>query len=425
MDLKTYLIIFSIIVVLYLVIVFSLEFGKFNKRVLKKSSMDARIFIYTMILSATLFLITIFYTLSIKDFDTINYVVYYFMFLSYAIATMIVLIISFRPLKKIEYSAKELANFKKNLSFDFEGANEFESISKSFEQVQKNYKTSDKKLNKQENEYKKFVPKEYLKYFGKSRLEDVKVGDNVQVKLCTMFCDLRNSYYSSETLSLIDNFMLIKEFMDEITELVHKYNGFVDKYMGDGVIAIFDTEDDALASANEIAKKLDYKNIVSIGKEAIKYGIGLNSGTCIVGVVGEEKQKQFAVVSDVVNLCSRIENLNKVFSTRVLMTKQFLSNLKNTNNFKYVGTISFDDITSKVPIFESLDAYQDSLRLTLQKTVSEFESGVRFYEQGEYDKAKKYFLLCLKQNEDDNLAKLYLSKTVQAMSKALPFTAVW
>lgn len=424
MNLNTYLILFSVIVLLYLVVMISLEFGKFNRRVLRKSSMDARIFMYTILLTSILFLATIFYTISIEQLNYINYIVYYFMFISYAIANMIILVVSFRPLKRIEVTAKELANFKKNLNIDFEGANEFESISKSLNQVQNNYKLSDKKINKKESEYKKFVPKEYLKYFGKSKLEDVKVGDNVQVKLCTMFCDLRNSYYSSETLSLADNFTIIKEFLDEITTCVQNHNGFVDKYMGDGVIAIFDNEDEALKSANEIAKKIDYKNIVSIGRETIKYGISLNSGQCIVGVVGEAKQKQFAVVSDVVNLCSRIEQLNKVFSTRVLMTKQFLSNLKEPSNFKYVGTISFDDITSKVPIFESLDAYQDSTRLKLQKTTQEFESGVRFFEKGDYEQAKQFFLHCLKVNEEDALSKVYLNKTNFEMSKSLPFSAV-
>ena len=142
---------------------------------------------------------------------------------------------------------------------------------------------------------------------------------------------------------------------------------------------------------------------------------------CVVGVVGEEKQKQFVVVSDVVNLCNRVENLNKIFHTRVLMTKQFMSNLKDAYNFKYVGTIEFDDATSKVPIFESLDAYEDSKRLLLQKTVGDFESGVRLYEQGELEKAKQYFVGCIKINQNDALSKLYLSKTQQEMASKLTY----
>ncbi|MGN1212663.1 MAG: adenylate/guanylate cyclase domain-containing protein, partial [Christensenellales bacterium] len=411
MGLTQYLVIFSAITIVFVVLMFCLLFGRFNKKVLKKSTIEGRVYIYIMVLSAILFVATIVYVLNLAKLDWTSYLVLNLMFVTYAISVMLSLLVIFKPLEKINKTAMELAKGKKNLLFDFEGAMEFESISDSLNEIQNNYKLNDKNLNKKEFEYQKFLPKEYLKYFGKTKLEDVKVGNSVQVKLCTMFCDLRSSYFSSETLSLADNFVLIKEFVDEVTRLVHTHKGFVDKYMGDGILAVFDNEDDALKSANEIAKHIDYKNIVSVGKEAINYGISLNSGMCVVGVVGEEKQKQFVVVSDVVNLCSRVENLNKIFHTRVLMTKQFMSNLKDAYNFKYVGTIEFDDTTSKVPIFESLDAYEDAKRLLLQKTIGDFESGVRLYEQGEFEKAKQYFVGCIKINQNDALSKLYLSKT--------------
>ena len=103
------------------------------------------------------------------------------------------------------------------------------------------------------------------------------------------------------------------------------------------------------------------------------------------------------------------------------MTKQFMSNLKKSYNTKYVGTIEFDDLTSKIPLFESLDAYEDGKRLTFQKTLEEFESGVRFFEKGEFEKAKNFFTICLKQNAGDELAKLYLGKTIQEMSNKLTY----
>ena len=424
MNLTQYIIIFSAIIVLFLFVMLCLGFSKFNNKVLKKTFIEGRIYIYVMFLTAVLFVGSIIYAINITSVDFFNYLVFVFMFLSYAIAIMLTLLISLKPLDKISKTAKEIAKGKKNLQFDFEGANEFISISNSLNEVQKNYRLNDKKLNKKEYEYQKFVPKEYLNYFGKTKLEEVRVGDSVQAKLCVMFCDLRSSYYSSETLSLNDNFIIIKEFIDEVTQSVHNFGGFVDKYMGDGVLAVFDNEDNAIKSANQIAKRIDYKNIVSIGKEAIKFGISLNSGQCVVGVVGEEKQKQFIIVSDIVNLCSRVESLNKIFGTRVLMTKHFMSNLKDNYNFKYVGTIEFDDITSKVPIFESLDAYEDSKRLMLQKSVAEFESGVRLYEQGELEKAKQYFVSCVKNSPEDALAKLYLSKTQQEMASRLSYNTV-
>ena len=332
---------------------------------------------------------------------------------------MLLLFVSLRPVKKIDDMAKQIALGKKNLNVDFEGALEFESISKSLENIQKVYRDNDRKLIQKDVTYQRYVPKDYLKYFGKTRFEEIEVGNNVQVKLCTLFCDLRNSYFSSETLSLAENFDIINEFVALVSKTVAENNGFVDKFVGDGVVAIFDSEDDALNSANVIAKQLDYKNLVSVGKEPIRYGISLNSGICVVGVVGSKQQKQFSVVSDVVNLCSRIEGLNKIFGTRVLMTKNFMSNLKNSYTTRYIGTIEFDDLTSKVPVFECLDAYSDSKKNVLAKYLTEFESGVRFYEKGDFEKAKQFFGLCIKKDTDNNLAKYYFQNTISQMSKLL------
>lgn len=419
MNLNFYIIFYCIVVIVFIFIMFSLAFGHYNNKVLKKSYIGTRLYIYVVILSAIFFLATILYSTRQSVLNNYSYVVYSLIFVSYAISIMIMLLIALKPIKNIDESARKLAVGKKNLNVDFEGALEFESIAKSFEDVQKNYRNNDRKLNKKDFEYQKFVPKEYLSYFGTTNIEDLKVGNAITKKLSVMFCDMRNSYFSSETLSLQENFSLISEFLKSVSTIIKKNGGFVDKFLGDGVIAIFSNEDNALKSANEIARQLDYKNLISIGKEPIKYGISLNSGMCVVGIVGEEKQKQFAVVSDVVNLCSRIEQLNKIFDTRVLMTKQFMSNLKGSYSFRYAGTVNFDDLTSSIPIFESLDAYQDSKKIILLKSLQEFESGVRFYEKGDYQKAKQFFVLSVKNDDNDKLSKFYLEKTVDEMATKL------
>lgn len=420
MSFDFYIVAYSIIILTFSLTMILLAFSSYNKKVLKKSYMDTRIFMYVVILSAIFYVGTIFYAYNITIASNLTYVIFALIFLAYCVALMIMLILTLRPLKKIEESTGLLAKGRRNLNIDFEGAIEFDNIAKNLEGVQKVFRENDKKLNKKDVDYQKFISKDYLKFFGKTKIEELDIGDNVQVKLCTLFCDLRNSYFSSETLSLKDNFNLIKDFTELVVEIVKENNGFVDKFLGDGILGIFENEDDCLNAGIEIAKQLDYKNLVSVGKEPIKYGISLNSGMCVVGIVGNKKQKQFTIVSDVVNLCNRIENLNKIFNTRVLMTKNFMSNVKLPHSFRYVGTIEFDDLTSKIPIFESLDAYADARKNLLLKYLDEFESGVRFYEKGTLDKAKQFFALCIKNDAENLLAKYYLTRTIGEMSSLLP-----
>ena len=419
MNLDFYIVAFSTIGVAFALIIILLAFSSYNKNVLKKSYMDTRIFMYTVLLSALFFIGTIIYSSFVETATNLTYIIYALIFIAYALCIMIMLIVTLKPLRLVEKNTSLLAKGRKNLNIDFEGAIEFDNIAKNLEGVQKVFRENDRKLNKKDIEYQKYIAKEYLKFFGKTKPEELKVGDNVQVKLSTLFCDMRNSYFSSETLSLQDNFELIKEFTNLVSSNIKKNNGFIDKFLGDGILAIFDDEDDCLNAAVDIAKQLDYKNLVSIGKEPIKFGLSLNCGMCVVGVVGSEKQKQFTVVSDVVNMCNRIETLNKIFGTRVLLTKNFMTNIKNPHNFRYVGTIEFDDLTSKIPIFESLDAYADSQKNILTKYVQEFESGVRFYEKGDLEKAKQFFSFCVKKDSENALAKYYLNKTIAEMSKLL------
>ena len=420
MSFNAYIIIFSTIALLFLATILMLIVSNFNNKVLKKSYLSAKLFIYVVAVFAIFFVGMLFYISSFVNFSNKNYIILSLIFALFCAVLMMVISIILSPLRKVENSTRLLALGKKNLDIDFEGSVEFDSISKNLDRVQQIFRENDKKLNKKDAEYQKFIASAYLKFFGKSRIEELSVGDNVQVKLSTLFCDMRNSYFSSETLSLTDNFEIIKDFLQLVSANIKKNHGFVDKFLGDGVLAVFENEDDCLNAGIDIARQLDYKNLVSVGKEPIKFGISLNSGVCVVGVVGTEKQKQFSVVGDVVNLCSRIENLNKIFGTRVLMTKNFMSNVNSSKDFRYIGTIEFDDLTSKIPVFESLDAYSDSKKNAIKKYLQEFESGVRFFEKGGYEKAKQFFAFCLKKDGENSLAKYYLSKTIGEMSKLLP-----
>ena len=420
MKIDYYIVFYCIVVIAFFVIMFMLAFSNYNKNVLKKSYLDTKLYIYIVLISAIYYIATIIISTSITASANITYLSYALIFLAYSVSVMLTLFVLLRPLKAIEDKTRELAKGRKNLNIDFEGALEFDSIAENLKNVQKKYRENDKKLNKKDAMYQKYIAKEYLKYFGGKKIEEIEVGENVQVKLCTLFCDMRNSYFSSETLSLQDNFNLINEFLSLVSSKVKDNNGFVDRFVGDGVVAIFDNEDDALKSANEIAKQLDYKNLVSIGKEPIKYGISLNSGMCVVGVVGSKNQKQFTAISDTINLCSRIEDLNKIFGTRVLMTKNFMSNLNNAYVSRYVGTIEFDDLTSKIPVFESLEAYSDAKKSSLLKTLDEFESGVRYFEKGEFEKSKQCFAKCLKNDNADLLSKFYFARAKDSVNNFLP-----
>lgn len=159
-----------------------------------------------------------------------------------------------------------------------------------------------------------------------------------------------------------------------------------------------------------MSKRFENINLVSIGEDKIRYGIGIHSGKVIIGIVGEKDRLSPTIISDSVNLAYKIESLNKIFLSKILFTKEVLNNLPREFeiNYRYVGLVKIDDVS--VSLFENLDAYYGVDKQLYIKTKSFFETAVRNYEDKNYKNAKKYFLKVLEINEEDNLAKFYLKK---------------
>ncbi|MEJ5272653.1 MAG: adenylate/guanylate cyclase domain-containing protein [Spirochaetota bacterium] len=122
----------------------------------------------------------------------------------------------------------------------------------------------------------------------------------------------------------------LNEYFNEIIEVAVKYDGNIDKFIGDGMIVIFgipfQTKDHAtkalMASIDmqEALSKINQKREQE-SKSPIRIGIGLHSGTVLAGNIGNKRKLQYTVIEDSVNVASRIENINKQFSTTILFSE--------------------------------------------------------------------------------------------------------
>ena len=332
------------------------------------------------------------------------------LFLGFLFLCFFTFLINLYPLKKIEKSTQKLASGSKNTNITVLGCKEFENIQENLEKLEvKNELEEEYKINLKK-EYYKFVPKQFFEHLGKKDIGELKLGENVQKDVTIMFTDIRSSYKTSETLSLSDNFEFINNYLNIIGNSVRKFNGFIDKFLGDGVLSVFINESDAISCSNEIANLFENINLVSIGKNKLKYGMGLHSGKVVIGVVGEKERLTPTIISENVNLASKIENLNKILQTKILFTKELLNNLPKSFeiNYRYIGTFNIDNLG--VTLFENLDGFVGSDKTAYLKTKNIFESAVRNFENKDYVLANKLFIDVLKENEDDNLCKYYLKK---------------
>jgi len=134
-------------------------------------------------------------------------------------------------------------------------------------------------------------------------------------KVATMFCDIRGSSQMAERLSPQELLFLLNEHFTAMTEIVFAWNGTLDKYIGDEIMAIFgapiSTGDDtysAVCASLDILKRNEELNVlrVSEGKPAFQLGIGIETGEVVAGFIGSPKRMEYTVVGDRVNSAKRL-----------------------------------------------------------------------------------------------------------------------
>ncbi len=351
-----------------------------------------------------------------------NYQAYLFLgfvTITYLMLIYVVLLILLEPINKLINSTKRLAKGYKDAGEKIEGSKEFDIIDTNINLIEKQYKKSSKTRLEMEEEYFKFIPKQFFKYLGKKDVLEMKLGANVQKTVSILFCDMRDSFSRSETISLYENFELINEYLGLIGQVVTRNNGFIDKYLGDGVLAVFARSRDAIKASSQIAAKLNKKTVKKYNLKKFNFGIGIHTGKVVIGIVGGENRMSPTVISDSVNLASRVETLNKEFETKILFTKQTLNNLPNNFSFsyRYIGTFKVKGNLEKLPLFENLDYYSKESKDKIMKYSDIFESAIRAYEKGQNKKASKIFNAIVKENPKDEAAKKYLKISERKQKK--------
>jgi adenylate cyclase len=152
-----------------------------------------------------------------------------------------------------------------------------------------------------------------------------------EVEVTVMFIDIRDFTGFAERSSAPEVVSTLNRLFDELVPIIHDHHGHIDKFVGDGLLAVFgaprrqpDHADQALAAAREIASRVE-----GIFGDDLRIGIGLNSGTVVAGNVGGAGRYDFSVIGDVVNVAARVEAATRQTGDTILVagpTKRLLAN---------------------------------------------------------------------------------------------------
>jgi len=276
-------------------------------------------------------------------------------------------------------------------------------------------------ISKINESYYRFVPKQFLDFLGKESLVDIHLGDQVQKEMTVLFNDIRSFTELSEQMTPKENFDYINHYLGYMEPVIRANHGFVDKYIGDSIMALFsERAEDAINAAIEMRINLVEFNQVmgQFGYEPIDFGIGIHTGNLMLGIVGGEARMQSTVISDAVNLASRLEGLTKIYRTSIIISQDTLIKIDNPDlyNYRFLDIVKVKGKKEKVYIFEILDGEPDHIKKLKIETKTIFGQALQIFKDNDYQKALDLFTQIFEINSFDTVAELYIQRCKTKMA---------
>lgn len=281
------------------------------------------------------------------------------------------------------------------------------------------------KISRMNEAYSRFVPNQFLEFLGKQDFVDIHLGDQVQKEMSVLFSDIRGFTELSEGMSPKENFDFINHYLGYMEPVIRRNNGFIDKFIGDSIMALFhESVDDAIRAAIEMRKTLHQFNEdrKSTGGLPVDSGIGIHTGNLMLGVVGGEGRIDGTVISDAVNLASRLEGLTKIYKTSIIISEDTLIKLHNPEqfNFRFLDIARVKGKKEAVYIFEVLDGEPEDVRELKTETRQIFGKGIEAYKNRKFQEAIELFSEVVKYNPSDGAAAFYINRCRNITGKQLP-----
>lgn len=268
--------------------------------------------------------------------------------------------------------------------------------------------------------FARFVPQEFLQALEKVDIAEVKLGDSVKLNLAILFSDIRSFTTLSEKMSPEQCFRFLNSYLKRMNPYVWENEGFIDKYIGDAIMALFPMgTSSAISAAVAMLSHIPVYNSqrAHYGYPPIGIGIGIHTGPVMLGVIGHERFMQGTAVSDAVNLASRLQELTKIYGVSLVVSSDALFDLKDPNSFscRFLDKLRLRGKAEAVSVYEVFDGDPPRTRKQKEDTRSEFEKGIYDFHAGHFAQALAHFAALLKEENHDPPVEIYRRRCIRAI----------
>ncbi len=265
--------------------------------------------------------------------------------------------------------------------------------------------------------YERFVPKQLLRFLDKKSITDVNLGDQVERDMTVMFVDIRSFTQMSEAMTPKENFDFINSYLRRVGPIVREHHGFIDKYIGDEIMALFPgAVEDAVQAAIAIQREILVYNQhrQSRGYRPIAIGIGIHTGPLMLGTVGEEQRMEGTVIADSVNLASRLQRLTKYYGVGIAFSEKTFCQIDATRHqFRFLAKVLVKGKSEAVSVFELIVSPADKPDQAMKcQTRNRFEEGLTLYYGRKFAAAVQAFTDVLNTDPDDRAAALFRDRAM-------------
>ena len=306
-----------------------------------------------------------------------------------------------------------------------------------------------------------FVPEQLLGRIAPQGIESIQLGNVTEEELTILFCDIRGFTAIAESQEARETFEWLNAFFTQMNDCITSHGGFIDKYLGDAIMSVFDKPKSHAMDAIEAAVAMQ-ESLQKFNASRQKYnlenplniGTGINTGIGMIGTLGSDRRMDSTVIGDVVNTASRLENLTKIYGCQIIVSenalvhaREFLNGISPNSNSKEslllkcdleVGTqetiISpsgataadsdlpsnnyyyrwIDRVTPRgkqqaIEIYEIWSASSPDSEVKLLTQVL-FDKGIQGWQSERYVAALGYFQQLIEQNPADTVVSFYINR---------------
>jgi len=211
------------------------------------------------------------------------------------------------------------------------------------------------------------------------------------------FSDIEGFSHIAEKVPAHDLMQLMNEYLSEMTDIIERHGGYVDKYIGDSIVALFGAPaDDPNNAANAARAALDCSaRLAELNRDSTTFRdcklaqrIGINSGEALVGNFGSRKRFNYSVMSDAVNLASRLEGANKFYGTSIIASETTVAIAGDAFTWREPRHRPCQGRTQALRVYElaALSAHLTDRQTAL---MADYAEGLAHWRAGEFDLAEK------------------------------------